>query len=307
MIEKTPKTTDIQHFNRDIEMNNTTKKYLDITQTYFIMFIGMLLYSLGWTMFLIPAKITGGGISGVGALIYYVTKFPVGVTYFIVNAFLVVIAIKKIGASFGTKTIVNMVIISIMLTFLPKVINIEIIDDTFLSAVLGGILGGVGLGLVFSQGGSTGGTDIIAMLVTKYKRISPGRVIMYCDVIIISSSWFVFHSPEKLVYGYVSMWVTAYALDTFLNGANQSAQIFIFSEKWEEIKDRILKDSHRGVTILNGTGGYTNDPQKIIMTVVRKRETTAIFKMIKEVDHNAFISMGNVMGVYGEGFDQLKG
>jgi uncharacterized membrane-anchored protein YitT (DUF2179 family) len=194
-----------------------------------------------------------------------------------------------------------------MLTVLPKIITKAIIDDTFLAAVLGGIFGGVGIGLVFSQGGSTGGTDIIAMLVTKYRRISPGRVIMYCDVIIIASSWFVFQSAEKLVYGFVSMWVVSYALDAFLNGATQSAQLFIFSEKWEELRDHILKENRRGVTIIDGKGGFTNEPQKILMTVVRKRETSAIFKKIKEIDHTAFVSMGSVMGVYGEGFDQLRG
>ncbi|MBP7506828.1 MAG: YitT family protein [Prolixibacteraceae bacterium] len=288
-------------------MKSTLKKYLEITESYFIMFLGMLLYSLGWTMFLIPAEINGGGISGVGALVFYKTGIPVGVTYFAINAILVVLAIKQIGASFGTKTIVNMIIISVMLSILPKIINQPIINDTFLSAVLGGIFGGVGLGLVFSQGGSTGGTDIIAMLVTKYKSVSPGRVIMYCDVLIIASSWLVFRSAEKLVYGYVSMWVVSYSLDAYLNGFNQSAQIFIFSDKWEEIKDRILIDNRRGVTILDGMGGYTNEPQKIIMTIVRKRETGSIFKMIKEVDKNAFISMGSVMGVYGQGFEQLKG
>ncbi|NLU39577.1 MAG: YitT family protein [Bacteroidales bacterium] len=288
-------------------MDKNTRKYLEIARTYTIMFFGLLLYSLGWTFFLIPAGINGGGISGVGASLYFVTGIPVGVTYFVVNAFLVVIAIKILGASFGTKTIVNMALISVMLTVLPKLLPNAIIDDTFLAAVLGGIFGGVGLGIVFSEGGSTGGTDIIAMIVTKYKRISPGRVIMYCDVLIISSSWFIFHSAEKLVYGYVSMWVVAYALDAFLNGATQSAQLFIFSEKWEELRDVILKENRRGVTIIEGIGGYTNEKQKILMTVVRKRETTAIFKKIKEIDHSAFVSMGSVMGVYGEGFDQLKG
>jgi uncharacterized membrane-anchored protein YitT (DUF2179 family) len=278
----------------------------EFIQTYLIMFVGLMLYSLGWTIFLIPAGINGGGISGVGALLFYVTGIPVGVTYFAINVILMAAAIKKLGASFGTKTIVNMVIISVLLTILPKYFNKAIIDDTFLSAVLGGIFGGVGLGLVFSQGGSTGGTDIIAMLINKYRRISPGRIIMYCDVIIIASSWLVFHSAEKLVYGYVSMWVVSYSLDAFLSGANQSAQLFIFSEKWEELRDYILKENNRGVTILEGTGGFTNEPQKIIMTVVRKRETSAIFKKIKEIDHTAFVSMGSVMGVYGEGFDQLK-
>ncbi len=270
------------------------------------MFSGSLLFALGWTVFLIPAEINGGGISGVGALVYYVSGIPAGVIYLIVNAFLVAIAIKKLGANFGAKTIVNMVLISVMLTVFQKLFTQPLIDDKFLSAVLGGISGGLGLGLVFSQGGSTGGTDIIASLVTKYRRISPGRVIMYCDVIIISSSWFVFYSAEILVYGYVSMWVVSYTLDAFLNGANQSAQISIFSEKWEAIRDSILHDNQRGVTVMDATGGYTGKPVKIVMTVVRKRETASIFSKIKAIDNEAFITMGSVMGVYGEGFDQIK-
>lgn len=270
------------------------------------MFLGSLLFALGWTIFLIPAEINGGGVSGIGALVFYITGIPAGLTYLAVNAILVVIAIIKLGKSFGAKTIVNMLVISLLLTLFQKYLNKPIIDDKFLSAVLGGISGGIGLGLVFSQGGTTGGTDIIAMIVTKYKRISPGRVIMYCDVIIIAASWFVFHSAEILVYGYVSMWVVSYTLDAFLNGANQSAQIFIFSEKWEEIRDFILHENGRGATIMDATGAYTGKPIKIVMTVVRKRETTPIFKKIKEIDHDAFISMGSVMGVFGEGFDQIK-
>lgn len=279
---------------------------MDLVKTYAIMFLGLLLFSLGVTVFLIPADINGGGVSGIGALVYFITGIPAGVIYFAVNSILVVIAIIKLGTSFGTKTLINMIIISILLTVFQKLFTKPIIDDKFLSAILGGISGGIGLGLVFSQGGSTGGTDIIAMLVTKYRRISPGRVIMYCDVLIIASSWFVFHSAEILVYGYVSMWVISYTLDAFLNGANQSTQIFIFTDKWQEIRDQIIHDQGRGATILDATGGFTGKPIKIVMTVVRKRESASIFKHIKSIDHNAFISMGSVMGVYGEGFDQLK-
>ena len=282
------------------------KSYFGQIRSFLIMFLGLFLFAMGWTLFLIPAQINGGGVSGIGALLFYVTGIPMGVFYFAVNAILVIIAIKKLGANFGAKTIINMAIISVLLTVLQKVFTKPIIDDTFLSAVLGGISGGVGLGLVFSQGGSTGGTDIIAMLVTKHYRTSPGRVIMYCDVLIISASWFVFHSAESLVYGYVSMAVVSYSLDAFLSGSNQSAQIMIFSPEWDEIKKMIIEEHHRGVTILDGTGGFTNEKVKVLVTVVRKRETHAIFKSIHEIDPKAFISMGSVMGVYGEGFDRLK-
>lgn len=182
-----------------------------------------------------------------------------------------------------------------------------LIEDNFLSAVLGGMMGGVGIGLVFSRGGSTGGTDIIAMIINKYRNISPGRIILYCDVIIISSSYFLVHSVEKMVYGFVSMAVVSYTLDAFLSGSNASAQIFIFSPKYEEIADFINNESVRGVTVLEGTGWYTQQNVKVIMTIVRKKETSIIFRKVKEIDPNAFISMASVMGVYGQGFDKLKG
>jgi uncharacterized membrane-anchored protein YitT (DUF2179 family) len=168
------------------------------------------------------------------------------------------------------------------------------------------MMGGIGLGVVFSRGGSTGGTDIFAMIVNKYRNVSPGKVIMLCDVVIIASSYFVFQSPEKLVYGYVSMWVVSYTLDSFLSGANASAQMFIISKKHEEIAEFINTQATRGVTLLDGMGWYTKKDTKVVMSVVRKRETSAIFRKIKEIDPEAFISMGSVMGVYGEGFDKIK-
>ncbi len=275
-------------------------------EDYIIITVGLLMFSLAWTLFIIPAQITGGGVSGIGAVLFYATGVPVGITYFLVNIFLVAIAIKVLGASFGIKTIYSMSVVSVALTFSQQVVSAPIVDDTFLSAVLGGILSGVGLGIVFSKGGSTGGTDIIAAIVSKYRNVSPGRVIMYCDVIIIASSFFVLRSVDKMVYGYVTMGVVSYALDAVLSGANRSAQMFIFSKKWEEIADFINQQRYRGVTILDGVGWYTKENVKVVVSVVRKRETGAIFRKIKEIDPDAFISMGSVMGVYGQGFDQLK-
>jgi uncharacterized membrane-anchored protein YitT (DUF2179 family) len=223
-----------------------------------------------------------------------------------INVVLVLIAIKILGASFGVKTIYSIAILTVFFAVFQNVVKEPLVDDTFLSAILGGMSGGIGLGIVFSRGGSTGGTDIFAMIVNKYRNISPGRVILLCDVVIIASSYFIFQSPAKLVYGYVSMWVVSYSLDSFLSGANRSAQMFIFSRKYEEIANFINNEAIRGVTILNGIGWYTKEDTKVIMSVVRKRETSAIFRKIKEIDPEAFISMGSVMGVYGQGFEKLK-
>ena len=281
-------------------------KVARIIKEYFIITFGLFVFTLGWVLFIIPAEITGGGISGVAAVIFYATKFPVSISYLIINIALVLIAIKILGANFGVKTIFSILVLTIFFAVFQDVVKEPIVDDTFLSAVLGGMAGGIGLGIVFSRGGSTGGTDIFAMIINKYRNVSPGKVIMFCDVLIISSSYFVFHSVEKLVYGFVVMWVVSYTLDSFLSGANRSAQMFIVSKEYEKIADFINTQAIRGVTLLDGSGWYTKKETKVIMSVVRKKETSAIFRKIKEIDPDAFISMGSVMGVYGQGFDKLK-
>lgn len=282
------------------------QKLSSVIQDYVFITFGLLLFALGWVLFLIPAEITGGGISGVAAVVFFATKIPISITFLAINAVLVLIAIRILGANFGVKTIYSISVLTVFFAVFQNVLKQPIVDDTFLSAVLGGMSGGIGLGIVFSRGGSTGGTDIFAMIVNKYRNVSPGKIIMLCDVIIIGSSYFVFQSPDKLVYGYVSMWVVSYSLDSFLSGANRSAQMFIISKKYEEIADFINMEAIRGVTILDGTGWYTKEDSKVIMSVVRKRETGAIFRKIKEIDSEAFISMGSVMGVYGQGFEKLK-
>ena len=282
------------------------KKIFSLIQMYTVMVIGLALYAFGVTAFLLPVKITAGGVTGISMLIFYATGLPMGYPYFAINTFLVILAIRILGTSFGLKTIFSMVVISLLFNIMQVLIKEPLIKDMFLSSVLGGILCGVGLGITFNQGGSTGGTDIIAMIINKYRNISPGKIILYCDVIIITSSFLVLSSVEKLVYGYVTMWIVAYSIDAFLTGAQQSVQLFIFSEKYEQIADFINTESRRGLTIIEGTGWYTKKQVKMIMTVVRKRESPQIFQKIKEIDPEAFISQGSVMGVYGKGFDEIR-
>lgn len=273
---------------------------------YVVIVFGLFLYAFGVTAFLIPAKIIGGGITGVATVIYFTSGIETGYTYFIINVFLVLAAIKILGTSFGVKTIFSMVVMAVMLNVLQGIFTEPLIKDMFLSSVLGGIIGGAGIGIVFNRGGSTGGTDIIAMIINKYRNVSPGRIIMYCDVVIIASSFFVLKSVEGMVYGYVSMWVVSYTIDSILNGAKQSVQMFIFSEHYDDIADYIVHQANRGLTVFDGTGWYTRRNVKVIMTVVRKREATPIYKQIKQIDPDAFISQNSVMGVFGNGFDQIK-
>lgn len=290
----------------------TFKTIFKTTRTYTIIVFGLFLYALSWTAFLLPHKITGGGVSGIGALIYYATGFPVGYTYLLINIGLILIAIKVLGASFGVKTIFGVVTGAFLLSLLQSLIHLPVVEDKFLSAIIGGILAGVGLGIIFTQGGSTGGTDIIAMIINKYRNISPGRIILYCDVFIIGSSFLVLTelTPvkriETIVYGYVAMAITAYAIDAVLSGSRQSVQMFIFSKKYIEIADRITNQMNRGVTVIDGVGWYTQENQKVVITLVRKHEASDIYKIIKEIDVDAFISVASVMGVYGRGFERIR-
>src|SRR6056297_1907194 len=279
---------------------------LPIFRSYGIITIGLFINALGWTVFLIPAEITGGGMTGVSSLLFYAFKFKVGLSYLLMNGVLLLLGIKVLGKSFGIKTVYATLVLSLFLSLLEGIVTEPIVDEHFMSAVVGGILAGAGVGLAISQGGSTRGTDIIAMMINKHKNISPGKILLYLDIIIISSSFFVFQSIEKMVYGYVSMAVTAYTIDMVLTGAKRTVQMFILSKKYEIIANRVGTEVRRGITILNGKGWYTQEETKILMILVRKQESNHILKIIKETDPDAFISLGNVMGVYGSGFEQIK-
>lgn len=290
----------------------TSSKIFKTTRSYAIIVFGLLLYALSWTAFLIPHKITGGGVSGIGALIYYATGFPMGYTYFLINIGLILIAIKMLGANFGVKTVFGVIVGSVLLSVLQATIKQPVVDDKFMSTIIGGAIAGVGLGIVFTQGGSTGGTDIIAMIINKYRNISPGRVILMCDVFIIGSSFLVLldldpaKRIETIVYGYVAMAITAYSLDAVLSGSKQSLQVFVFSKQYQVIADRITAELNRGVTVIDGQGWFTKENQKVLITLVRKHEANDVYRIIKEIDSEAFISVASVMGVYGRGFERIR-
>jgi uncharacterized membrane-anchored protein YitT (DUF2179 family) len=187
-----------------------------------------------------------------------------------------------------------------------KIFPEPLVTDTLLATIVGAILSGIGSGIVFTQGGSAGGTDLIAMMITNRRNVSPGRVIMMVDVVVISSSFLILLSLERLIYGYCVMVIMAYVVDFVLAGSKQSYQLFIFSDKYEEVAANIFTNVKRGLTLVDAQGWYTRKPTKMIMVIVRKHEVTDVFRAIKEIDPEAFISMGNVMGVYGKGFDQMK-
>jgi len=272
-----------------------------------IIIFGLILYALGWTGFLLPSQITTGGITGVGALVFFASGVPVAVTYLSINCLLLVLSVKIFGFKFSLKTIISVLILTFLLSISQSFIKEPLVKgEPFMSCIIGGILCGSGLGLVFNFRGSTGGTDIIALIIHKYRNISIGKALLICDVMIICSSYIVFQSIEKIVYGLVVLGVSSYTVDLVLNGARQSVQFFIFSEKYAEIADSIISQAHRGCTVLDGTGWYSRHSVKVVVVMAKKTESVTIFRIVKNIDPQAFISQSSVIGVYGQGFDQIK-
>lgn len=284
------------------------KQFMREFKSYAVITLGILMYTFAVATFFVTNGIVSGGVSGLGTLLYYLSgnTIPVGVTYFVVNAVLIAISLRILGSKFGIKTIYAMLVGSVSLWFFQELIPEPILDDKFLSAILGGILCGLGIGMALTQGGSTGGTDIVAMMINKYKNISPGKLIMYMDVFIIATGFFVRGEVQDIVYGYVVIGVVGYSIDMFISGKKQSVQLFIFSKDYEKIADEIQGTVGRGLSIIDSKGWYTKETNKMIMVVVRKHEAHSVFKVVKLIDKNAFISMGSVMGVYGEGFDEMR-
>lgn len=280
--------------------------FLNSVKSYIIITVGLFINALAWTAFIIPSGIVGGGVTGLSTLVFYASGFPVGVTFFLINIVLIILGIKSLGLSFGIKTIYAAIMLSVFLSVLQQLINEPIVPEKFMAAIIGGILGGGSVGLVFSQGGSTGGTDIIAMIINKYRNISHGKLILYMDVIVISSSYLLFQSIEIIVYGMVVMAVASYSIDMVLMGHRQSVQLLIFSKKHELIAEQIANEIGRGVTLINGKGWYSKTESNILMVVVRRYESIQVIRTIKQIDPKAFISISKVMGVYGEGFDPIK-
>jgi len=293
-----------------MNLKSITKDTWITVREYIFIAFGLLMYSAAWKGFLLPHLITGGGVTGIGAIVFYATKIPIFVTYFAINFGLLVVAVRTVGLAFSLRTIYGVGILTLFFAFLPQAVPGTFVgaEDNFMACVIGGILSGVGIGIVFLANGSSGGTDIIAKVVNKYRNITLGRVLLYCDVLIICSSYFFdFGSLEKIVYGLTTMAISTVAVDMVISGVRQSVQFFIFSKEYEQIATKINTEVLRGVTILDGMGWYSKEPVKVVTVVARKNESVKIFRIVKEIDPNAFISQSSVIGVYGQGFDVIKG
>lgn len=286
------------------------KKHLREIREYLMISLGLLIYACAWKTMLLQHKMVGGGATGVAAIVEYATNgtVPMAVTYGGVNLILLLLAIKTLGLEFSIRTIWGVTCLTIWLAVLPTWdVPLVPLNDHFLACVVGGIMCGIGIGIVFLNNGSSGGTDIIAMIVNKYHRdVSLGRSLLYCDCVIIGSSYFLPTGDlTTIVYGLVLMTVSAYTVDVVVNGMRQSVQFLIFSQKYDLIANAIMTEVPRGVTVLDGTGWYSKQPMKVVCVLARKGESTKIFQIVKRIDPNAFVSQSEAAGVYGQGFNPM--
>jgi uncharacterized membrane-anchored protein YitT (DUF2179 family) len=320
------------------------KSFWTIAKEWALVTLGILIYVTGWALFLMPNNLVGGGVSGISSMIQYATggAIQMGYSYFVLNAILIILAMVVIGMGFGAKTIYAIILASVGLRFLPDLIPTEIIqtlalqNGKLMSTLCGGLMAGIGIGMSISNGGSTGGTDIIALIWTKYRNVSPGKVILYIDFVIILSSLLIpsivpdldpatgkqllgpdgqplthlMPFSEKVttvIYGLILVTVNGRVIDSYLSGSQQSVQLFILSKHYAEIADSITHDLHRGVTVLDGKGWYTKEPAEVLMVITRKTDVNLFLRQIKAIDPNAFLSVSSVNGVYGRGFEAIKG
>ena len=320
------------------------KSFWTVVKEWALVTLGILIYVTGWALFLMPNNLVGGGVSGISSMIQYATggAIQMGYSYFVLNAILIILAMVVIGMGFGAKTIYAIILASVGLRFLPDLIPTEIIqtlalqNGKLMSTLCGGVMAGIGIGMSISNGGSTGGTDIIALIYTKYRNVSPGKVILYIDFVIILSSLLIpsivpdldpatgkqivgpdgqplthlMPFAEKVttvIYGLILVTVNGRVIDSYLSGSQQSVQLFILSKHYAEIADSITHDLHRGVTVLDGKGWYTKEPAEVLMVITRKTDVNLFLRQIKAIDPNAFLSVSSVNGVYGRGFEAIKG
>ena len=295
-------------------MSTRNARIWEFVKDFLTINLGMGIYALGWAAFLLPYHITTGGMVGMFAILYYVTGFPISMAVLIANVLLLAVSYKPLGWQFVLKSAYAVLALSTFLSLGQQMMTgddgqlIQLMGEgqDSMACVLGAILNGVGVGIVLLSGGSTGGWDIVATLVNKYRNISLGRVMLYLDLLVIASCLPIFHDWRMVVFGYVTLAIYTYVVDLLINSTRQDTQFIIFTHCYREISERIIHETDHSVTCLNGEGYYSHQDIKVLITIVHKREQVKILRMIHEMDPTAFVSQSRVEGVYGNGFNAIR-
>ncbi len=277
----------------------TARDYIFIT-------VAMAIYAFGFCAFILPEKVVIGGLAGIGTIVYLTLGIPVAITQYACNLALLAIAYKVVGKKFVLGTIYGATMISVFVGIFQPLFDEPLTNEPFMNIVIGGLMAGLGVGIAFTHNGSSGGTDIVAAMVSKYTNVTVGRTMLYNDCIIISSSYFISHRIDLVVYGFVVLILCSYMADMLINTNRQAVQFTIFSKKWQEIATAINNEARRGCTVLSGMGWYSKQDVKVLLVMCRKIESVTISRIIKSIDPEAFVTQTNCNGVYGKGFDELK-
>jgi uncharacterized membrane-anchored protein YitT (DUF2179 family) len=288
-------------------INIQLKNILTTTKNWVFIIVGLAIFAFGWTAFLIPMKLTGGGVSGIAAIIFFATNtIPIGLTTWVINLILIAIAWKILGPKFCINTLISTTILSLFLSVGQKFFAQPLLDDISMSTFIGAALSALGVGIAINYGGNTGGTDIVAMMIGKYRNISYGRVTLYSNIVIVASSFFVVNDIQRMVYSMVVMFVYIFISDLVIDGYKQTFQFFVFSQKNEEIADKINKDLGRGASFLKGYGSYTKKESDVLLILSHRNDKAQIIRLIRDIDPNAFISISKTNSVFGKNFDRIK-
>ena len=289
-----------------MEKKLTFKKILQEAKSYFFIFLGLAMFTFGWSAFLTPYEVSGGGVAGAASILYFATKIPIGLTTFALNAILIAIAWKILGTKFCVNSLICTVVMSVFFSIFQPLFPKPLVDDMFMSVIIGSAIAAYGIGMTINWGGNTGGIDIIALMVGKYRNISYGRVSLLSNVVIVGSSFFVLHDVQRLVYSFVVLLVSIIISDLVIDGYRQTYQFMVFSPKNHEIAQKINANLHRGATFLKGYGSYNQQESDVLLIVAHKTDKGAITRIIKDIDPNAFITISKTASVFGKNFDNIK-
>ncbi len=275
---------------------------------FLLIALAMIIGGLGWCAFLLPHKIPIGGISGFASVLYWGANIPIQYTYFGLNVVLLLVALRVLGWRFCIRTIFAVFVFTMALTVFQPVFEAHPLfpDDPFLACVIGGVLLGLGTGVALQYNASSGGSDVVAAMIHKHHDISLGKVILACDLLIITSSYLAIRSWENVIYGYIVLFIISYVVDRVINGMRGSVQFFVVSEHWEEIGQAVNNDVQRGCTVIDARGFHSGQKVGMLFIIARQSESHGIFQVIDEIDPKAFVSQSAVNGVYGVGFDRMK-
>ena len=294
-------------FYEFIAMPLSTKELVKQGRDYVMIVFGLICYCFGFSAFILPEQVVTGGVIGLASIFHYAFGWNVAVVNYTINIILLAIAFRTVGKQFVIRTVFGATMASLLLYIMVPIFQEKIVEgQPFMSIIIGATMCGLGLGITFTHNGSSGGTDIVAAVVAKYSNVSFGRMMLYCDMCIIGSSYFLFHGLDKIVYGIVFMIVNSFVADLVINNNRQAVQFMIFSHHWEAIANAIQREAHRGCTLLEGMGWYTKHEVKVLLLLCRKYESAHIFRIVKAIDPDAFVAQTNANAVYGEGFDKMK-